>query len=41
MMMGKGGVAVVRRVESMMREAIMWLSSSLWPRVLNGKREPR
>ena len=41
MIMGKGGVAVVRRDEQMMREVMMWLSSSLWPRELNGKREPR
>ena len=32
MMMGRGGAAVARRGELMMREAVMWLSSSLWPR---------
>ena len=41
MIMGKGGVAVVRQGEPMMREVMMWLSSSLWPRELNGKRKPR
>ena len=32
MMMRKGGAAVVRRGEPMMREAVMWLGSGLWPR---------
>jgi len=31
-MMGKGGAVVARRGEPMMREAVMWLNSNLWPR---------
>ena len=41
MMMGRGRVVVARRGEPMMREAVMWLSNSLWPRELNGERELR
>lgn len=32
MMMGRAGAVMVRRGEAMIREAMIWLGSGLWPR---------